>query len=112
MTYQVRSRRPSLSGTKKALTLNQDLGGFQSSRSVSCHIPTASSHSPAAIASNASVRTARSSCARACAYKAGHRACAPGAQAVTSASPVSATTRRASSLHTRPDRCTSRRTTV
>lgn len=46
------------------------------------------------------------------AYRSGRRPCAPGVQAVTSASPVSVRTRSACSLHTWPERWTSRRATV
>lgn len=49
--------------------LNQAVGGFHSSRSVSCHTAPASSLRPAAISSNASVRTDRSPSARALAYR-------------------------------------------
>lgn len=91
--------------------LNHAAGGFHSSSSVSCHAAGASSHSPVAIASNASVCTAQSSSARALAYSDGHRASAPGQQVVASAASVSAMTRSACTLYTRP-RYMSRRTTV
>lgn len=48
----------------------------------------------------------------ACAIQGGPAGLRSGAQAVTKPAPVSATTRSACSLHTRLDRCTSRRTTV
>ncbi|MEV6574223.1 hypothetical protein [Streptomyces sp. NPDC051577] len=70
--------------------LNQAVGGFHGSRSVSCHTAPASSHRPAAISSNASVRTDRSPSARAIAYRTGLRS---EREAVTSPAPVSATTR-------------------
>lgn len=54
---------------------------------LSGQLPGASSHSPVAIASNASVRTERSPSARALTYKVGRRASAPGAHAATNASP-------------------------
>ncbi|MFE4424855.1 hypothetical protein [Streptomyces sp. NPDC056817] len=72
------------------MTLNHAVGGFHSSSSVSCHNAAASSHTPLAIASNASVRTARSPSARALTYRAGQRVSAPGGQAATRASLVSA----------------------
>lgn len=91
---------------------NAMIGGFHSSSSVSSHTPATSSNSPMAIASKAAQRGNRSPSAQARTYRHGRRSSPPGAQAVTSASAPSATTRSACSLHTWPLRCTSRRTTV
>ncbi|TFV33810.1 hypothetical protein E4K10_40815 [Streptomyces sp. T1317-0309] len=78
------------------------IGGFHSSSSVSSHTPATSSNSPMAIASKAAQRGNRSPSAQARTYRHGRRSSPPGAQAVTSASAPSATTRSACSLHTRP----------